>query len=79
MERVVNVDMTINTAKAETALNKFFKKYADLAYWREQLEYMLDNGIESESNIDIGTSEWTWAVHAQQDDHWFYFAIIERA
>ena len=43
MERIINVDMEINTKNINTALNRFFKKYSSLIYWKETFEYMYEN------------------------------------
>ena len=83
MKRVIDVDLEVRYKKAETALNRFFKKFPDLNYWREQFEYMLENNVEFESDetLNDGTynKDWSWAVHCQNVEDWFYFAVIERA
>lgn len=80
MKRVIDVDMEIRCKKATTAINRFFKKYPELDYWKETFENMAKNGIRfyREEN---GTENWAWALHFDFDEQfgWAYIAVIERA
>ena len=82
MKRIVNIDFSTNCKKASTALKRFFAKYPEHEEaWREEMEYMLENGIECETNALLGdgtTHPFTWAIHAFNIEDFFYFAIIER-
>lgn len=83
MKRVIDVDMECVCKKVSTALNRFFKKYPELNYWREQLDYMADNGIAFDSDQVLGdgskNTEWSWALHLDIDENFVYIAVIERA
>lgn len=83
MKRIVDVDMKINCKKLTTALNRFFKKYPELNYWREEFEWMAENNEDFESNniFNDGSKnyEWTYALHLDMEDSYFYIAVIERA
>lgn len=83
MKRVIDVDMECMCKKVSTALNRFFKKYPELNYWREQLEYMADNGVDFASDQVLGDGsknvEWVWALHLDVDEDHVYIAVIERA
>ena len=82
MKRIVDVDMTIRCKKFSTALNRFFKKYPELYYWREVLEYMAEHHEDFESNniFNDGTknNDWTFAIHLDMEDSYYYIAVIER-
>ena len=79
----IDVDMVCRCKKISTALDRFFKKYPNLAYWREQLEYMAENNKDFDSDITLadGTKNdfWSWALHLDIEDKYFYIAVIERA
>ena len=83
MKRIVDVDMTIKCKKLSTALNRFFKKYPELNYWRESFEYMAEHNEDFESNniYNDGSrnNDWTYALHLDIEDSCFYIAVIERA
>ena len=83
MKRIVDVDMTINCKKLSTALNRFFKKYPELNYWRENFEWMAENNIDFDCNNVYSDGsrnyDWTYALHLDIEDSYFYIAVIERA
>lgn len=83
MERIVDVDMEVKCKKVKTALNRFFKKYPELNYWREQFEWMAENDIDFYCNnlYNDGTrnSEWSHALHLDTYEDHCYIAVIERA
>ena len=70
MKRIIDVDMECRCKKVTTALDKFFKKYPTLNYWREHLEYMADG---TKNNF------WSWALHLDIEEDYIYIAVIERA
>ena len=82
MKRTVDVDMTYRGKDLKKALDKFFKKYPSLNYWREQLEYMEENNqdFDSDSTLADGTKNnfWSWALHLDIEENYIYIAIIER-
>ena len=82
MKRIIDVDMVCRCKKISTALDRFFKKYPNLTYWREQLEYMAENNIDFDSDITLadGTKNdfWCWALHLDIEENYFYIAVIER-
>lgn len=83
MTRTVDVDMECRCKKLSTALNKFFKKYPSLNYWRETLESMAENKEDflSDTTMADGTKNnfWRWALHLDIEDNYYYIAVIERA
>ena len=83
MKIIIDVDMVCRCKKISTALDRFFKKYPNLTYWREQLEYMAENNKYFDSDITLadGTKNvsWCWALHLDIEENYFYIAVIERA
>lgn len=88
MKRVIEAEFETTAKKFETALNRFFKKYPELDYWKEQFEYMYEHNIDFTcDNIfaDGTTNEnWSWALHLVindlvMNDDSYYFCVIERA
>ncbi len=83
MKRIIDIDMTCNCKKVSTALNRFFKKYPNLNYWRELLEYMAANNIDFESDKKMAdgsyNNKWCWALHLDIEENYIYIAVIERA
>lgn len=84
MTRIIDVDMECRCKKVNTALNKFFKKYPNLEYWRETFEYMAENGIDHLSDVkqSDGSEDWDnwcWAINLDIEEDWIYIGIIERA
>lgn len=84
MQRIIDVDMMVRCKKVETAFNRFFKKYPELDYWREQLEWMAENNIDFDCNNVYGCDgsrnyDWTYALHLDICEDYCYIAVIERA
>lgn len=82
MKRTVDVDMEIRCKKFKTALDRFFNKNESLSYWRETFEWMYENGKDLfTDNIDaMGNKiQWSYALHLDCEDGFFYMAVIERA
>lgn len=82
MTRTVNVDYETRCKSAETALARFAKKYPEQAdTWGDMMAWMLETGHEFQSDeklADGTTQPFSWAVHAQNEGDWYYFAVIER-
>ena len=82
MKRIVDVDMEVKTKNIKTALNRFFKKYSNLEYWREVFEYMAENNIDFECDNLLGdgtkNKEWSYALHLDINEDTIYMAVIER-
>lgn len=82
MKKVVNIDFATTCKSAKTALDRFARKFPEQAeVWRELMQWMLETGHEFQSDeiLSDGTKQpWTWAIHAQNEGGWFYFAVIER-
>ena len=77
MNRVINVDMDCKTKNVTTALNKFFKKYSNVEYWKDTFEYMIENNLDVLS--DTNADDWTWTLHLNIEEDYIYVAVIERA
>lgn len=82
MTRTVNVDMDITCKKFETALNRFFKKYPELDYWKETFEWMFEDNVDffCDNRYADGTKNYDWsALHLDCfDSGHYYIAVIER-
>jgi hypothetical protein len=82
MHRTIDVDMEVKTKNIETALNKFFKKYPSLIYWKENFEYMNENNQDffSDEKLGNGTknNDWCYALHLDINENSIYMAVIER-
>ena len=89
MKRTIEVEFETTAVKIETALNRFFAKYPELTYWREEFEWMAENNKSFECNdmMADGTrnNDWTYALHLNINEHFkdngkdFYICVIERA
>lgn len=83
MTRIIDVGMECRCKKLSTAIKKFFEKYPNLKEWKDTLEYMAENSIDSLSDTEIPDASyndfWCWALHLDMEDDYFYIAIIERA
>lgn len=82
MKRTVDVEMNVDCAKFETAINRFFKKHPELGYWKETFEYMFEAGVDYMSNREMadGTTNnnWTWVLRFTKDCG-YDFTVVERA
>lgn len=88
MKRIVEAEMETSAVRLSTALNRFFKKYPELDYWREQLEYMAENGYDfcCDDHFASGREnpDWCYALHLDVNElvfdnkKSFYICIIER-
>ena len=91
MKRIIEAEFETTAKKAITAINRFFKRFPELDYWKETFEYMLENGIHTESNEwfdranHIRNNDWTYAIHLDINDRVnsndldVYICVIERA
>ena len=83
MKRIIDVDMEFRCKKLSTSLDRFLKKYPNLIYWKEQLEYMEKNNIDFDSDKTLAertkNDSWCWALHLDIEENYFYIAVIERA
>ena len=83
MKRIIDVDAEIKGKHFDTALNKFFRKYPSLeSDWRELFEYMHENNedFESDDKMNDGSNnfDWSFALHLDEYEDRFYFAVIVR-
>lgn len=82
MTYAVNAEMDITCKHFVTAMNRFFKKHPELDYWREQFEWMHENGIDfsSDNRMADGTKNphWRWALHLDEFDTHYYICVLER-
>ena len=82
MKRVIEAEMEIRAKSFKTALNKFFKKYPELDYWKEVFEYMFENNKDHEINdLDCNGNkiEWSYSLWLDVNYDSYYFCVIERA
>lgn len=83
MKKIVNVDREIKARTPEKAFEKFFKKYPGLEYWKETFQYMAENGEDFFCDNLFGNGErnenWSYALHLDINDDYYYMAVIERA
>lgn len=85
MKRVIEAEMETTCKKVGTAINRFFKKYPELEYWKEMFEYMAENNIEQENDCwfdsvnKIRNNDWRYALHLIHEENYTYMAVIERA
>lgn len=85
MKRVIEAEMETRAAKLSTALDRFFKKYPSLDYWRETFEYMAENNEHFFSDFYFDTANrvknenWAYALHLDRNDNDYYICVIERA
>lgn len=83
MKRIIEAEMETDCKKASIAINRFFKKYPDLAdEWRETIEWMAESGTQFYSDDTVqGTAnpDWCYALHVVIDETYAYICIIERA
>lgn len=83
MKRIIDVDSEIKGKCFDTALSKFFRKYPDLKNdWRETFEYMHRNNedFECDDKMNDGSRNfnWSFALHLDEYEDHFYFAVIVR-
>jgi hypothetical protein len=83
MKRTLEVEFETKAKKTSTAIERFFKKYPSLNYWKETFEYMAENNkdFECDNLLADGTKnkDWSFALHLDINEDSYYFCIIERA
>lgn len=83
MKRIIEAEIETNAKKFKTAINRFFNKFPDLEYWKEEIEYMHENGIDFECDNVMANGEknndWGWVIHLDEEENYFYICVIERA
>ena len=83
MKRVIEAEMNSKAKTPEKAINKFFKKYPELEYWKETFEYMANNNEDFFSDNTFANGEknedWAYALHFDFNEDYFYMCVIERA
>lgn len=83
MTKTVEIEKEYNS-NATKAINRFFKKYPELDYWKETFEWMAETNTDffCDNVMADGTKnhDWSYALHLDQyeGDH-TYICIIERA
>lgn len=82
MKRTVNVDKEYKCS-AKKAIEKFFNVHKELEYWKETFEWMAEEGINHFIDDVLGNGEknddWCYSLWLDQDEHYTYIAVIERA
>ena len=83
MKRTLEIEKMYKS-NAKKAINRFFKKYPELGYWKEQFEWMAETGTEfccdNRMNDGAENPDWTYALHLNQyEGNYTYICIIERA
>lgn len=82
MKRVLEAEMEIKAKKDKTAINRFFKKYPEIDYWKETFENMANNGEDHfiDDTDSMGNKiEWSYSLWFERNDDYVYMAVIERA
>ena len=81
IRRIIEVEKEYRVT-GQKAIDKFFKKHRELDYWKEHIQYMLENGIDfsSDNIMADGTKnkDWAYALHLDVEDYYTYICIIER-
>lgn len=83
MERVKEYEKEYRTNNVKGAIKRFFEEYTDVDYWKEQFEYMLENGQDFCCDNLMANGEenkdWCYALHLDVDGKYVYICVIERA
>ena len=82
MKRTIEAEMTVRTKNVETVINRFFKKFPELDYWREEFKYLAENNkdFECDNLLADGTEnkDWAYALHLDVNEDIIYMCVIER-
>lgn len=82
MKRTVNVDKEYRCS-AEKAIEKFFKRFPELDYWKETFEWMnadnVNHFIDDLFANGEKNNDWTYSLWLDKDENYTYIAVIERA
>ena len=83
MKRIIEAEMEIRVNNFEIALNRFFKKFPEIDYWREEFEDMYENDKDFECDNMLANGEknndWSYALHLDCNEDSYYMCVIERA
>lgn len=83
MKRTVEAEKEYTRFHGQKAIDKFFKANANLEYWKEAFEWMLETGTNffADNRFADGTrnENWTYALHFIDDEYFTYICVIERA
>ena len=81
-ERVIEVEKTYRASHGQKAIDKFFRLYPELDYWKETFEYMLENGLDHFDDTIMGDGtknrDWRYSLQFDDDPDVTYLCIIER-
>lgn len=76
--RTINVDMQTRCKNAETAIRRFAKKYPELEYWFELLQWMFETGHTNETDFNSDATDNLFSIWAEKlDDDLYYIAVVE--
>lgn len=82
MKRTIEIEMETKAKKYSTAVNRFFKKYPHIDYWRELVENMFETGVSHCDDTKLANGQyndlWSYSIWAECNDDFYYIAIIER-
>lgn len=83
MKRVKEYEREYRTNNVKEAIKRFFEAYSDVDYWKEQFEYMFENGQEFCCDNFMANGEenkdWSYALHLDVDEKYVDICVIERA
>lgn len=83
MKRVIEYEKEYRTNNVMSAINRFFKLHSDVDYWKEQFEYMFENGQHFTCDNLMANGEknddWCYALHLDINEKYVYICVIERA
>ena len=81
MKRIIEVEHEYKRSPKK-AIAMFFARHPELAYWREEFEYMAENEIDFEcDNLYADgkiNDDWTYALHLDINEDSVYICVIER-
>ena len=78
MKRTIDIERTYNCS-ARKAIGCFFRYNSALDSWKEVFEWMIENHLETYSDIKEMGSNWTYSLHLYEDDGITTICIVERA
>lgn len=70
-------ELETNCKNVETAFNRFAKKYSKAwEVWGEMFEYMNENGLEHQEEIDKENGGWSLWLYQDEQFGTYYLAIV---
>lgn len=82
MKRVVDIDR-VYVGSAQDAVRKFFRRFPQFSYWKEEFEYMADNCVEHTcDNVMADGSynpNWSYSLWLEECNNLTYIALVMRA